>query len=302
MTHASKRLSVSLAILTHNGGDILCSLLKSLRTQILDADLELVCLDSGSNDIPDVSLFGHSAYVYSIPEYSFRFGTARQLLFCLTRGDIIVTLSQDVLPINDHFLADLIAPILAGDADVVGGVTDCPNNDAYFYWDRRGAFYFTREGTDFFRWSDNAELSCVLLAITRLSWSRTGFGGVPFCEDKWLQRKLVAMSYRIVMKEEALAWHGHRYDLGSLTRRCVNEGVGWWSIGVAYTLWDLVRDLAWGPWKHVADMWKGIVSGQARSLHALLFFQIRPMSLYLGNRFVRRYWPPRAPGGWKIWA
>src|SRR4051812_30105076 len=126
---------VSIAILTRNGGTLFHKVVDALVSQKLDAPFEIVILDSASKD--DTLAFAESKQVKAVPyrPARFRFGAARDYLFEQTRGEIIVTISQDVLPANPSWLKTLIEPILENKADAAIG-EQLPHPGGYaFYWD-----------------------------------------------------------------------------------------------------------------------------------------------------------------------
>jgi hypothetical protein len=149
-------------------------------------------------------------------------------------------------------------------------------------------FYFTSEGRAFAKKYGPIPLSCACLAISRAAWKATGFGDSPYCTDKFLQRRLVEKGFRIARTPGAVAAHGHPYDLRALIKRCLNEGVGWRWAGVRYSLPLCLRDLTLGFARHVPAWWRALCSGQARDCASIFFFQIRPVCLLIGNRFLKQ--------------
>ena len=199
-------------------------------------------------------------------------------------------MSQDVLPFDENYINLLVDPLAQREADVVQGVTTCPGDRDIFYWERAGAFYFTSEGREFLSNSRQNSLSCTSLAIRRKAWIATGFDDVPYCEDKCLQSKLQKAGFRIKVLEKAIAWHGHRYSLIGLMKRCHNEGVGWKYASVTYKSKLLIMDLIKGPWRYKKNLIEGIISGKVINPASFFFFQIRPIFLFIGNRIIPFYW------------
>jgi rhamnosyltransferase len=283
-------MRVSVVLLTYNGGAKLEQVIDRLRRQDVAAEVEYVAVDSGSTDGSVECLKNAGFHVYAVDRESFSFGQVREYAFERSTGDVIVTQSQDVVPGNETYLRVLTDDIIHGHADVVqGGVGNPPDDRHIFLWDRMGsAFYFTSEGKVFAKKYGPIPLSCACLAISRTAWQATGFGDSPYCTDKFLQRKLVEKGFRITRTPAAVAWHGHRYDLRALVKRCLNEGVGWRWAGVRYSLRLCLRDLTLGFARHLPVWWKALRSGQARDSASIFFFQIRPICLLIGNRLLRQ--------------
>ena len=103
---------VSVAILTRNAGKLFEQVLDALHAQKTDWPFEIVVLDSASRDGTDKLAEQRGAKVIPYRPTKFRFGTARDTVFSHCRGDVIVTISHDVVPATETWLADLVAPIL----------------------------------------------------------------------------------------------------------------------------------------------------------------------------------------------
>ncbi len=282
-------MKVSVVLLTYNGGAKLRQVLSMLRRQELPAEVEYIAVDSGSTDGSVACLEEAGFHLYRVDRKGFSFGQTREYAFECSTGDVIVTQSQDVVPLDETYLRVLTDDILRGTADVVQGGICSPEDSRVFLWDRTGsAFYFTSEGKLFARKYGPILLSCACLAISRAAWKATGFGDSPYCTDKFLQRKLVEKGFRIARTPGVVASHGHPYDLPALVKRCLNEGVGWRWAGVRYPLPLCLRDLTIGFARHVPVWWKALCSGQARDPASIFFFQIRPICLLIGNRVLKQ--------------
>jgi rhamnosyltransferase len=283
------RMRISVVLLTYNGEDTLRQVVAVLRRQDIAAEVEYVAVDSGSADGTRELLEAAGFAVYTIDSGGFSFGPVREYAFQRSTGDIIVTQSQDVVPLNETYLRVMTGPIVNGEAAVVQGMVRVPaEDDRVFLWDRLGRMNFTREGLAFIRKYGNIGLSCACLAISREAWKATGFGDAPYCEDKFIQKRLAESHFRIVGSSGAVAWHGHAYSLSSLVKRCLNEGVGWRYVGVRYTLRSCLRDLSAGFTRHLPVWWSALWSGKVNSVASLFFFQIRPLCLWIGNRILKR--------------
>lgn len=113
----------TVAILTYNGEDHLERILEAVGRQTgVDGDVETLVIDSGSTDrtleiiaaFPDVRL-------HRIPNSEFQHGRTRNLAAQLARGEFVVYLTHDAVPIGEHWLRDMLAPF-AISPDVVAVV------------------------------------------------------------------------------------------------------------------------------------------------------------------------------------
>lgn len=281
------RDTVSVVILTLNGGAILRRSIEQIFSQQIDSPVEVLLVDSGSSDGTE-SLDGEFPLKMArIPKSGFRFGSARNLAFASSTGKYIATISQDYIPANGEWLAELVKPLRQG-ADVSLGAAIPPPGGKPFYWETR-RFCYTSEGREFIRKHGGIGFSCTCLATRRDVWEQTGFGDdTPMSEDKVFQKRCFERGFsRVVHAEKAVGYHGHQYNASSVFRRCENEGFGWKWAGERYGFASMVIDLlspsAW------LKLGLGIATGKVRSAAELLFPVIRPIAVYRGNRHGREY-------------
>ncbi|MDP6539013.1 MAG: glycosyltransferase [Planctomycetota bacterium] len=100
----------SILLVTRNAAGHLERLLPALAAQRLDGGVELVAVDSDSEDGTRELLESAGARVVRIDAAAFRHGPTRNLCAEQARGELLVFLSQDALPDGDRFLGELLAP------------------------------------------------------------------------------------------------------------------------------------------------------------------------------------------------
>jgi len=287
MSSIDGRDTVSVVILTLNGGGELRHAVEQIFAQTIDATVEVVLVDSGSSDGSENLDRRFPVKIVRIPRSAFRFGPARNLAFRSSAGKYIATISQDYVPASESWLAELVRPLRHG-ADVSLGAVVPPSDRRPFYWETR-RFCYTREGREFIRKHGGIGFSCTCLATRRDVWERTGFGDdTPMSEDKIFQKRCFERGFtNVVHAEKAVGFHGHQYDTASLFRRCENEGFGWkWAgerYGAGNMLMDLLSPSAW------VKLGLGIATGKVRSGAELFFPVIRPIAVYRGNRHGREF-------------
>ncbi|GMV92286.1 MAG: hypothetical protein AMXMBFR82_20640 [Candidatus Hydrogenedentota bacterium] len=277
-----------MTLLTRDAGALLRRVLDAVRTQETSRSVEIVAIDSGSTDGTLDMLREYEARVETIPAESFNFGRTRDRVFELSRGDIVICLSQDAVPAHPQWLENLIAPL--DDPEVAAScgrsIPDPERDFPQFPWERNGWFYFTAEMRKF-RERYGRGLSNANSAIRRSVWERLRFGEQSIGEDFRFQTKLHAEGLRIAFPEDAPVLHHHAYTLGTLYKRCRNEGMGLAALGCGYGLGDYVSDtLSLSKYK----VWlRESVKGNLWSPAALLFPVIRPAAVYAGSRFGREF-------------
>src|SRR5260221_13952703 len=101
---------VSVGILTRNAGKLFHQVMAALKSQETPWPFEVVLLDSASRDGTDRHAAEQGARVVPHKPSKFKFGPARDTLFENCRGEIIVTISQDVVPASTDWLVHLTGP------------------------------------------------------------------------------------------------------------------------------------------------------------------------------------------------
>src|SRR6266542_711285 len=105
--------SISIILLTYNGGPTLPATLNAIATQSLDFDgqtlptPEIVAIDSGSTDGTLDVLRQNGIIPHCIPHEEFGHGRTRNLGASLAHGQWLVYLSQDAVPASPLWLARL---------------------------------------------------------------------------------------------------------------------------------------------------------------------------------------------------
>jgi rhamnosyltransferase len=98
---------------TRNGAATLPALLDSLRTQRTNGALEIIAVDSGSTDGTIDLLQPQVHSLIRVAPQEFDHGLTRNLAVARARGEFVVLLVQDALPVGHVFLESLAAPLVA---------------------------------------------------------------------------------------------------------------------------------------------------------------------------------------------
>lgn len=197
-------MSVSVAIPTLNGAAALDATLTAVRGQTVA--VEVVVLDSSSDDDTRVVAERHGATVHVIPRAAFGHGSARNRLMELTSGDRVAFLTQDAAPAHDGWLAALLEP----DAPLTYGPYAAPD------W---APAPMRREYAELFAETPSDWISSANLCLARSAWEHTPFRDVPYAEDRWLLRDIGTALY----VPGAAVVHGHDYGRVERLRRYFDE-------------------------------------------------------------------------------
>ena len=143
--HLLVKPTVSIILLTKNGGELFKTCLNAIFSQDINLTYEVIVVDSGSTDNTLKYISEYPIQLFKIDPKHFRFGPTRDYAFAQAAGQYLVTLSQDVVPANSDWLAKIIAPLIADTADVVQGLTIIPDHkDSYnrdiFFWEKKACF------------------------------------------------------------------------------------------------------------------------------------------------------------------
>lgn len=232
---------ITVAIPTLDAGPEFARVLAGIRSQRIDAELELLVCDSGSSDGTVALARQHSARVIEIPRERFSHGGTRNLLASEARGEHVAFLTQDAIPAGPEWLATLLAgfalapgvglvfgPYLARPEaslsvrreldtwfaslapegmpriDVLGPEEAGRLTAAEFY----GALgYFTDAN------------GCLL----RSAWKQVPFREVAYAEDHVLAQDMLRAGYAKVYEPRAAVIHSHEYSAVQWLRRSFDE-------------------------------------------------------------------------------
>jgi GT2 family glycosyltransferase len=224
---------ISIVIPVKDGGEDLPRCLGSIARQRLsgDEEVQIVVVDSGSRDDSVEIARAHGALVHEIPSHEFSHGTTRNLGARLSSGEILVFISQDAVPVDDHWLQALIEP-LRDDPEVAGVYgRQIANDDAspperFFLDFLYGPSPRRQRAAEVGALSmDTTLFSNANGAIRRALWER-----FPFVEDiimsedqDWSRRALLA-GYAVVYEPAAAVRHSHAYTLTSAFQRFFDSG------------------------------------------------------------------------------
>src|SRR4051794_6859942 len=232
---------VSVAIPVLNGARYLDEVLAAVRSQRVDADVEIVIVDSGSTDGSQEIARGHGALVHEISRDQFSHGGTRNLLMELASGEHVAFLTQDATPAGDGWLAALLEGFQAAPdvAAVFGphlarpGASHMIASEMERHFATWGAgdevqvqrLQRTPEGIAAYRAFPGllSFLSDVNCAIARWAWRRVPYREGPYAEDQLLGRGLIEAGFAKAFHPGARGLHSHDYPPVEFFRRYFDE-------------------------------------------------------------------------------
>lgn len=106
---------------------------------------EVIIVDSGSNQEDIQMISEYPVTLHEIKPNQFNFGLTRDYGFSLANGQYIVTISQDVIPMDEFWLSNLTLPFTS-DKNIVAiqGIEKKPTDKKVFFGKRSIVFILLR--------------------------------------------------------------------------------------------------------------------------------------------------------------
>jgi rhamnosyltransferase len=227
----------SVAIPVLNGGALLDEVLAAVRAQRWGGQLQLLVCDSGSTDGSVAVARRHGAEVVEIAPGSFSHGPTRDLMMRTAAGDVVVFLTQDATPADEHWLAAMVGGFdLAGDVALVHGPYR-PRPDASPSVARELEQFFAAMSPDGSAVVDRATQDGAWRnvsaratfftdangAVSRRAWERVPFPDVAYAEDRLLALQMLEAGFAKAFVPAAAVVHSHDYRSWDLFRRHFDE-------------------------------------------------------------------------------
>jgi glycosyltransferase involved in cell wall biosynthesis len=220
--------SVSVALPVLNGGQRFREVLAAVRAQRIDAEVDVVVIDSGSADGSRQAARDAGARVEEIAPSAFSHGATRNRLMTLARGDVVAFLTQDAVPAGDGWLAALVRGFALGADIALACGPQRARPDASPMARRELDAFFARfgDGPRLDRLGDGplalgpaSFFSSVNGAVARWAWERVPFRPVSYAEDHFLAADMLRAGLAKAYVPDAAVVHSHDYPgLGGLRR------------------------------------------------------------------------------------
>ena len=211
---------ISVIIPTLNAQKYIEKLIDKLKAQKLEQELEIIVIDSASDDKTAQIARDAGARVLEINRDEFDHGGTRNLGWRSANGDIICFMTQDALPVDDLYLVNLIQGFEDNDVVMISG-RQVPKSDANYVERLTRAFNYpaisnVRSQKDIESMGIKAYFfSDVCAAYRRSFLEETGGFDSPIIsnEDMLLAAKALQAGYRVRYEAKAEVYHSHNFSL-----------------------------------------------------------------------------------------
>lgn len=245
-------MEVTVFIPTYNGEEYLDRLLTTVEHQDFDGDIEILIIDSGSTDTTlDIIARHASVRLVQIPQSEFGHGKTRNRAAELARGEFIVYLSHDAVPIGENWLTTLLLPLrpmAEGGSDaqaVFAKHVARPNCFPSLKYGIQGVF--TGCGPDgVVTVVDGEALQVDNLTTSQLFYSdvcsatrraflldNIAYQDLPYSEDLAFAKDLLEAGYRKAYEPRAVVEHSNDVTLAEYPLRTFDEFLGMRRVGEA---------------------------------------------------------------------
>lgn len=227
-------IDISIVIPVKNGQRYLDSVLKMVFSQEINAEFEVVIIDSGSTDKTLDIMKQYPIKLYQIEEKEFNHGLTRNLGISKAQGKYIILLTQDAIPYNNHWMEKLVNN-LKRDQSVAGVYSQqIPHKDSHPLTQIRTNRFFTsaklRRESQIDKIEDYNKLSSqqkyrfcnfddVSSCIRKDVWQKISFPDTDFAEDLEWAKQVLEAGYKIVYEPESIVYHSHDFSISDWYKR-----------------------------------------------------------------------------------
>jgi len=229
---------VSIIILTKNAESYLDEILHAIFQQQCDFSFEVILIDSGSKDNTRLIAKKYPLRQISISPEDFNHGETRNLGMqeSSQESQFVVYLTQDATPFNEHWLQNLIQPLI-DDIDAAGVFSRHIPRPGTSVSPVRQLVQLTPTGSEeriekqmptsqeeyeenriFYVWFSNTSSS-----IRKEVWDQHPFKKVNFAEDAIWADEVIQAGYKIIFEPKSIVIHSHDYNLTEQFRQNVDH-------------------------------------------------------------------------------
>ncbi len=213
----------TLIIRTYNEAKHLGALLQSVAVQQVASGrpIDVVVVDSGSQDGTDTIALECGAHVLGIAKESFSYGRALNLGCAAAEGEFLVVISGHCLPADENWLEELLKPFSDPSVAMTYGRQVGDNSTKFSEARVYEKYYPEKRSSQGPAFCNNANA-----AVRRSIWRRFRYDEeLTGLEDVELGRRVVSAGFRIDYAPRAVVRHIHDETWPQVRRRYEREAI-----------------------------------------------------------------------------
>ncbi len=229
---------LSIVIPTCNGGNRLLRVIETILQQECSYPFDIICVDSGTIEHQLHLMSGYPVRIHPLQNIPFDHGLTRDFGFSISRGDIVVLMTQDAVPVGKHWLTSLVEPLVANKAAAAAYSRQIPRPDASTRAKERLAAWYASNleprvqlmpsGRDFYSLGARDRLAIVAFdhvscAVRRSVWKYIHHGPSAFGEDIAWSFKVLSAGYEIIYTPDSVVEHSHDPGIVELFSRTFKD-------------------------------------------------------------------------------
>ena len=215
---------ISIIVRSYNDIEYIEKTMQMIKKQNLK-DFEIINVDSASADgtFGIVKKYNPNGIVYQIKPGSYIPGKVLNEAISKSKGEIIVFNNSDCIPQNEHWLENLVKPLLE-DKEIIstfGNQLPRPNAIPVVRKDSERAFGNGKISATWFHFFSLATSAVTRKAITDFPFDNN----IQYSEDIEWSFRMKNMGKKIVYVPDAIVEHSHNYTLKEVKKRFHGEGI-----------------------------------------------------------------------------
>ena len=222
---------ISIIIPTYNAQNYLTKLLDNIKTQSIN-DYELIIIDSSSKDETVSIAKKYTDNVIVIPQNEFDHGGTRAKAAQIAKGEILVFLTQDALPLDNNTIGNIVQVFKNSKIGAAYGRQLSYEETNLFGKHLREFNYnnnsYIRDKTNIKEFGlKTAFLSDSFAAYRRSSLESVDWfkDGLILGEDTYVGAKMILAGYSLAYVADAKVYHSHSYTIWQEFKRYFDIGV-----------------------------------------------------------------------------
>lgn len=216
-------MKISVVIRTYNESKHLGALLQGIQDQQLgEHSVETVIVDSGSTDGTLDVAARFPVNVVGIRKEEFSFGRSLNIGCAAATGDVLVFVSGHCIPVDPHWLAELVKPI--ADGLCVSTYGRQVGDDSSHFSERQifGKYFPAQDKLP----QDGFYCNNANAAVLKSVWLEHRYDEeLTGLEDMHLAKRLVAQGYKIGYASKSCVYHLHSETWAQVRRRFEREAI-----------------------------------------------------------------------------